>query len=122
MSVLKELCVEHSYYCSESNYYSNDANYTWETMTEFLDEFEDADIDYNMCFHWDIHQKLDEYTEELVEGEYRAEVFLMLQRKGIFQPHAIENIDEEEAVRFKEYAQRHWNYLTSLWKPISTGE
>jgi hypothetical protein len=42
---LKDLAIEHQYYCSDNNYYDSDAGKTWETMSEFLDEFEDADID-----------------------------------------------------------------------------
>ena len=57
------MAVEHPYYCSESNYYSNKPSMTWETMTEFLDEFEGTDIDMNLVFRWDIKPR------EIVTGK-----------------------------------------------------
>jgi len=116
MSVLKKLAVDHDYYCSDNNYYSNDPAMSWETMTEFLDEFEDADEDMNLCFRWDIKPRGENGAKY---GRYSAEVFLMLQRKGIFMPHMIANVNEAEAERFKKYAERHWNKLKSIWEPIS---
>ena len=50
-SALKRLVsCEHPYYCSDGNYYSNEPNQRYETMTEFLDDFEDADINMNLVF------------------------------------------------------------------------
>lgn len=116
MSTLDKLAVDHPYYCSENNYYSNEASMRYETMTEFLDDFEGADEYLNLCFRWDIKPRGENGSKY---GRYRAEVFLMLQRKGIFKPVQIEHINEAEADRFKEYAQRHWALLRSMWEPIS---
>lgn len=111
---LKRLAVDHPYYCSDSNYYSNDAGETWETMTDFLAEFESCDEDMNLCFRWDIKER-----DEENPGRYYAEVFIMHQRKGIFAPHHIKHINEAEAVRFRAYAERHWKVLQAIWMPIS---
>ena len=116
MSLLKELSIEHPYYCSESNYYSNEAGATWETMTEFLDEFETADIDMNLVFRWDISPR-GESGEEA--DRYQAEVFMMHQRKGIFSPHQIKHINEKECERFALYIAAHWQKLREIWEPIS---
>lgn len=113
-SALNALLVDHPYYCSESNYYSNDAGARWETMTEFLDEYEDADIDMNLVFRWDVKPR----GEENTAGRYCAEVFIMNQRKGIFSPHCIAHINEEEAVRFKKYLEKHWATLRAVWEPL----
>jgi hypothetical protein len=117
MSALKELAVKHPYYCSDSNYYSNTPNETYDTMTDFLDCFEQMDIDLNLCFRWDIKEVLDD--DENPTGEYRAEVFLILQRKGIFKPCMIESVSESEASRFKDYALRHFEVLKAIWAPLS---
>lgn len=109
------LDVDHPYYCSESNYYSNEAAQYFETLTDFLDEFEDADEDMNLCFRWDI--KFKNY-EDSSEG-YRGQVCLMLQRKGLFKPCNIETIDEEALPRFEKYLQKHWELLQKIWNPIS---
>lgn len=117
MSILKDLTVKHPYYCSDSNYYSNEPFQNYETMTDFLENFEDADIDMNLCFRWDIKQKLDD--DENPTGEYCAEVFLLLQRKGIFKPCIIDSVSDGEAERFKDYAKMHWETIKAIWNPIS---
>lgn len=117
MSILKDISVNHPYYCSDSNYYSNEPFQNYDTMTDFLEDFEDADIDMNLCFRWDIKQNLDD--DENPTGGYCAEVFLMLQRKGIFKPCIIDSVSEEEAERFKAYAKLHWQTLAAIWNPIS---
>ena len=114
---LKELSVEHPYYCSDSNYYSNDANSHYNNMTQFLDDWEDADPEYNLMFRWDIINYSE--TEEGVEaGRYRAELFFMLQRKGIFKPVIIDNVNEVEAERFEKFAKVHWELLKKMWLPL----
>jgi hypothetical protein len=107
---LEELAVEHDYYSSDTNYYSDDAGGTWETMTLFLDEFEDADVDMNLCFRWDVKKKDD--------GTFNAEVFLMHQRKGIYAPHFIKSIEENEVDRFEKYLRLHSETILNLWNPI----
>jgi len=116
MSILQKLAVEHPYYCSDSNYYSNEASQRFETMTEFLDEWEGADLDMNLIFRWDIKPRGDTGAET---GRYCAKVFIMLQRKGIFMPVYIAHINEAEAERFETLAQQHWTTIQALWNPIS---
>lgn len=115
MTRLAELAAaNHPYYCHTSNYYSNDAVMHFTTMTEFLDTFEDADIDMNLCFRWDIYGP----DEETSRKQYRAEVFLMLQRKGIFKPCVISSIEEHEVERFESYLKVHAEVLKDIWRPI----
>ena len=114
--MLNDLLIDHPYYCSESNYYSNDASTRWETMTEFLDAYEDADIDMNMVFRWDVKPRGE---GENSAGRYYAEIFMMHQRKGIFSPHYIAHINDSEAERLKIYLTRHWQYMKDLWEPLS---
>lgn len=116
MSTLEKLAVKHPYYCSESNYYSNDGAMHFETMTEFLDEFERSDVDMNLCFRWDVRLRSDCYGDG--EEGYCAEVFLMLQRKGIFRPCSIANVNEVEAVRFERYALKHLETIRLIWSPL----
>ena len=113
-SALTAMLADHPYYCSDSNYYSNEAGASWETMTDFLAEFEGADIDMNLVFRWDIRQR-----DEDNPGRYYAEVFMMHQRKGIFSPHHIKHINEGEAVRFRAYLEKHWNVMRALWEPLT---
>ena len=125
MSKLEKLAVQHPYYCHESNYYSNEPSMDWETMTDFLDEFEDADIDMNLVFRWDVKPRDEYHGYEKYEpdsrgepGGFFAEVFIMHQRKGIFAPHYIAHITEEEVPRFRSYIEKHWEVMQAMWGPL----
>ena len=109
--LLQALAVDHPYYCSESNYYSNEAYQEYDTMTDFLSAFEGMDVDMNLIFRWDVYKIDDE--------SYSCHVYMMLQRKGIFIPHYIERVTEEEAEKFIEYLKIHWARLQEMWLPIS---
>lgn len=118
MFTLKQLAAaNHPYYCHDNNYYSNEAAMRFETATDFLDCFADADIDMNLCFRWDVYEREDELGN--ATGAYRAGVFIMLQRKGIFKPCSIRSIGEHEVERFVEYLQMHHETLHRMWNPIS---
>jgi len=110
---LKELAVDHDYYASDSNYYSNNSGH-YTTFADFYDDFIDADIDMNLIFRWDI-KKHDE------SERYYVEIFMILQRKGIYMPHMIDHIREEDVPKFIELVTKHWQKLISIWSPISTG-
>lgn len=119
MNILEKLSVKHPYYCSESNYYSNEPHEEYETMTEFLDVYETADVDMNLCFRWDIKNRSDD-DDGVKAGRYYADVFMMMQRKGIFKPVEIKHINEIEAERFMVYIQKHWETVKKLWEPLSS--
>lgn len=105
--------TKHPYYCSSSNYYTNDYPLKYDTVSEFLDEFDDdTDIDMNYCFRFDIEEKED-------EKGLCASFFLILQRKGIFMPCICENYDPDtESDRLNKYLESHNNYHKELWKEI----
>ena len=105
---LIELSKQHPYYCSESNYYSNEPNEEYETMEDFLDEWFDADVDYNHVFRWDVSVDED-------DGNVYAQVFVMLQRKGIFKPIYIENFEPESVDRFVDFIRMHEEVVKKLW-------
>lgn len=106
---LCKLSEEHSYYASTCNFYSNDATGYHDTMTDFLTEFEDADIDYNLVYRWDASWNED-------QGCVSVDVFIIAQRKGIYMPQVIESCTDEEAVRFVEYLKAHKAYGEKLWE------
>ena len=108
---LDELAINHPYYCNTSNYYSNDAYMSFDTMTEFLNEYEDSDEDLNFVFRWDVYRRENE--------TYRAEIFIMHQRKGRFVPCDIRSIDDCEVDRFVAYLGKHWTLINKLWQPLT---
>jgi hypothetical protein len=115
---LKDLAIDHPYYCNEGNYYSNEAQSTFDTMADFLDEMGDSDVDMNLVFRWDVRTATDEYDNPT--GNYSAEIFIMHQRKGRFWPMIIKKITEEEVGPFVDYLKKHWNRLNELWAPVSS--
>ena len=114
---LKDLAVEHPYYASDSNYYSNEASATWNTMSDFLDEFEDDDVDLNLVYRWDVHARYEDDDEPL--GLYQAEVFIIKQRIGIYMPNIIKKFTEDEVERFVAYLKPHRKTLQALWEPLT---
>ena len=110
--MIKNLAVEHSYYCSGYNYYNNDTNYHHDTWEDFLSEMGDADMDYNFLFRWDI--MLNEDTKE-----YYMELFYMQQRKGIFLVHTIDKVTDEDEESITLFLTKYWKYMTELWNPIA---
>ena len=108
---LKE--YDHPYYASSCNYYSNEAHQEWETMAEFLDEFENADVDMNLVFRWDLQPRDEQKTR------WSAQVIIIGQRKGIYSGHEIKNVNEIELHRFEKYLLKHWDTVRKIWMPIS---
>lgn len=123
MTTLKELAVDHPYYASDTNYYSNDAAWvipsgSHETMSDFLDEFENSDVDMNLVYRWDVKERCDEDTDEPL-GHYYAEIFIIGQRKGLYLPQYVAQFDERDADRFVSYLKKHWLTIQALWLPIT---
>jgi len=112
---LKDLSIEHDYYCADSNYYSNEAIMQYRTWPEFYDEMHNADIDMNLVFRWDI--KKHEKTES-----YWMEIFIIQQRKGIFLPVMIDRVFDEDVETIIEYLKPHFEKLNHLWEPLSIKE
>lgn len=119
--LLKSMLVDHSYYCATNNYFDSDTPKHWDDITDFLEEFGNADIDYNLVFRWDVKA----YDLEEGDGKYQdyyAEIFMMHQRKGLFLSHTIDTVTEKEIPMLREYLQKHWEYLKGIWEPISMSE
>ena len=103
----------HPYYANDGNFYSNDSCQTWQTMAEFLDGYEDADVDMNMVFRWDIRPRDEQKTR------WEAQVIIIGQRKGIYASHSILNVNADELIRFEKYLWKHWENMKMLWCPFS---
>ena len=117
---LEHLAVEHYYYCSDNNYFSNDAGAEWDCVDDFLEEFDNADVDMNMVFRFDVREIEDDDGKQT--GKYYAQVFMMHQRKGIFASHYIKQIEEKDVEKFSSYLQKHYDYIKNLWEPFNNNE
>ena len=121
--------TNHSYYCSENNFYignskgENFGRSEYETWEEFRDEWlgEDGvsiDVDYNLCFRFDIIQKRDPDTDDLTDG-FELWLFFILQRKGIYRPVLIENIYEKDMPYIEKFLKIQFEYMKNQWKEIA---
>lgn len=120
-TTIAELAIKHDYYCSESNYLANpqqDPSPVFDTLADFLDDYESFDIDLNLCFRWDVKPKTDEDGVDAPELGYSAEVFLIQQRKGHFVPIQIKNASDSDVPRFVAYLRKHQAKLLQLWSPL----
>lgn len=81
-------------------------------MGDFYSEFHDADVDMNLIFRWDVHER-----EE--SGRFYMSIFMIHQRKGIYHPIRIGYVDDADMKTIVPFMQKHWETLNSIWKPIS---
>lgn len=119
---LKELAVDHRYYCSISRYNSSGSCRSWDCWEDFIDEWREYDIDYNLAFRWDIRQYEEEEQAEMHgarKGDYYMEIFIMKQRLGLFAPQFIRLVQEENVEEIVEWLKPHYEYLREIWQPIS---
>lgn len=125
---MKLKATDHRYYSSGSNYYVNGYNNfgrcdydTWEDFKDdWLDNDGNIDDDYNHVFRFDIIQNRDEEADELIEG-YQLWLFFILQRKGIYRPVWIKNIEEKDMEEIKSFLENRWEYLKEQWVELSGG-
>jgi hypothetical protein len=106
--------TEHPYYSCDNNFYSHEAREDFESVSDFLDEYEDADIDMNLCFRFDIKE------EDESPGKLYVEIFHIKQRKGIYFPMRCKTYNPEtEGERLKAYLKTHFDHLQKMWAPFS---
>jgi hypothetical protein len=117
--------TNHSYYCSDTNYYvgnHNGENYgrcDYDTWRDFIEEWGSYDNDLNHVFRFDILPKTDEDGED-IEGEYSLMIFYILQRKGIFRPIWIKNIEQSDMEEITIFLTDKWEYIKNQWHELTT--
>lgn len=111
---ISDLAVDHSYYCNLGNYYKNGVGEKYRSWSDFLADWEDSDMDYNLVFRWDVKPHDDEKTEL----GYYMEVFFILQRKGIYTFSVIDNVFDRDVKSIVEFLSPRYNHLMELWEPL----
>jgi hypothetical protein len=116
--------TEHMYYFSATNYYvgnkygENYGRAEYETWDDFCESWGDYDLDYNFLVRYDILQKRDSRTDELIDG-FQLWLLFILQRKGIYLPVVIHNIDEQDMEDINKTLSNHWEYMRDMWCEFS---
>lgn len=111
---LKDLAIDHDYYCSDTNYYSNQASLNYRNFSSFYEEFGEADIDMNLVFRWDL-KKHDNKS-------YYLNIYIIQQRRGIFTPVFIDYFEEKDIPLFIKYLKPHIKKLRKNWEPFNFNE
>ena len=109
---LKDLAIKHPYYANDCNYYSNDAGAEYSTWADFYEEFEDADVDMNLFYRWDINKR--DKRER-----YYMQVFIIGKRKVLYVPIQINYVEEKDVPQIIEFMKPHFEKLLELWKPLT---
>ncbi|CEQ00318.1 hypothetical protein [Paraclostridium sordellii] len=109
--------TKHDYQrCLVGNYYDRKMTGTFKSWEEFKNEHlgfceEGFDDTYHFVFRYDIHKQKD--------NNYKLEICMMLQRKGIYTHLYIENINQEQLdIEVKEWLRGRYKYMSKLWEEI----
>jgi len=111
ITTIDQLAIEHDYYCILHNRNSNDAYHEYDTWHEFYLEWGDMDLDMNLLFRWDIKPKKE-------AQHYTMEIFIVLQRRGIFIPILIKDIQEKDLTQILDFLIPCAKKLQNIWKPL----
>lgn len=104
---------DHSYYCDR-----NGNGETYDSLDDFLCEWQDSDMDYNMLFRWD-WKEYDPYEyPENPEKKDTLFVFWIQQRKGRFYYCEVKVAKDEEG-QVKEFLKPRWEYMKAMWEPLA---
>ena len=110
--------VKHSYYCNEGNYYSSDCGGYYKSFAEFLAEFGDSDMDYNLLFRWDWSEEDIQFNGDPNYRNGKLKVFWMGQHKGLYRFDIVEVCRADEPAVI-EFLKPRFAYLMELWAPMT---
>lgn len=116
--------AQHPYYASDTEFHTRPAEHArFDSWAEFVENFGDADFDYNLVFRWDWKRfDPENYTiEDLPPPELRRDelwVYFVMQRKGFYWPvRAYVTEADEPAVR--AWLAERGAYLSRVWEPLA---
>jgi len=103
---------EHPYYMCEGNYYTGDSMFKFDSWEDFIDEWGDADIDYNRIHRWDFSDLDDSDSVDKINFYY------VTQRKaGVLSCHvSVDRKRDEEKIR--KFLKPHAKLNKKLWEGV----
>jgi hypothetical protein len=103
--------AEHPYYGPEGSQI-----YGFESWAEFLEEFDELDLDLNLVVRWDWTDR-DYWSDDESGGDLLLVYFLLPRKSQLFSCEVAVSSDDEPAIR--EWLAVRWRYLVELWEPLS---
>lgn len=105
---------DHPYYATRGCYYSNECHQSFDSWTDFLDEWGEADEDYNLLYRWDWHPP----SEDDDRTDHELELFYMRQRMAA--PFSVcVTVTEADEPAVREWLAKKWLHMMRLWAPFS---
>ncbi|WP_336790379.1 hypothetical protein [Gordonia malaquae] len=125
--------IDHPYYASDGCYYTPgtqwaDVHTEYPDWSSFIEEWGDADPDYNLVYRWDWNREdPSDYTYEIendpefvMPGD-TLHIYFMLQRKA--KPHSIRiDITEADEPAVLAWLTERAETIRAIWAPILDGE
>lgn len=119
--------VKHPYDCTEGQYTSSQHNFKtifeYESFSDFLEEWGNADLDYNLVFRWDWEEATDEdeepipFSGDVHEKNGTLKIFFMMQRKGYHSCSLVKVCRADEPAVI-EFLTPRMEVLRRLWAPL----
>ena len=106
--------VKHDYYCQDANYFSNKTVAEFRSWQQFMSEFANTDMDYNLVFRWDWK---DSSNPDFELKHDEMHIYFMGQRNGRFYTTII-SIDKEDEPQVIEWLKPRFEHLVKLWQPF----
>jgi len=111
--------IKHAYHCEGQNYFQSGLSTTetihhFESFKDFMDDWGDSDMDYNLVFRWDWLPKDPEWEREQDE----LHVFFMMQRKGFHVECIVDGIKRTDEPKVRAFLTKRAEYMKELWEPL----
>ncbi len=104
--------TEHPYYCSGDGE-------DFQSWQDFIDEWDDADMDMNLLFRFDFLDKEDYLdTWDFAPDEKLLRLCYIHQRKGYTSAQTIKVQESDEPI-IRAWLQTRFDYLKTLWTPLA---
>lgn len=107
----ESLICDHPYYCAEGNFHKSGLHTEWPSWAAFLREFKDADLDYNHVWRWDWPPSEDDLPAD------RLKIYMVAQRKAIYESHEIK-VKPEDEPSIRAFLEKHAARTAEMWAPI----
>ncbi len=125
--------TDHPYMMTLGNYYATDCHQSFETWSDFIDEWGGSDQDYNWVVRWDWVEAKEEdpdcredgdpepYSgdDDALIGEMRIQV--ILQRKASLSSCSVKVCRNDEP-KVREYLAPYFAYMMQMWDPFAPVE